>query len=176
MIGASFVGNSALLPNDGKCVPSSMSTQGTGGVVCKGHIFRRMWFHIKQPSAWIGKALCVRLPHQSTINNCQDLSPECNCLPYLKKAWKGNVWLAAVGQRYNTQVLLCRRSNHANCFQNVYGGKQKAELLCALLHRWICLSTNSQIQKNGTSSCGLHIGWSPSYSHTASFSGTLSTK
>ncbi len=34
---------------------------------------------------WIGKALCVRMPHQSTINTCQDLKPQCNCLPYLKK-------------------------------------------------------------------------------------------
>ena len=31
---------------------------------------------------------------------------ECNCLPFLKKAWKGNVFLAADGYRYNVQMDL----------------------------------------------------------------------
>eukprot|EP00961_Rhodomonas_salina_P299140 3938684-Rhodomonas_salina.1 len=65
-----------------------------------------MWHHIREPSAWVGKALCVRTPDQATMNTCQSLQPECNCLPYLKKAWKGNVWLAAEGHRYITQMDL----------------------------------------------------------------------
>ena len=103
--GSSFVGTSPLLPPD-KCAPSSLSTAGTGGSVCTGLTFRRMWYHIRQPSEWVGKALCVRPPWTANINTCQDLQAECNCLPFLKKAWTGNVWLAADGYRYNVQQVL----------------------------------------------------------------------
>eukprot|EP00961_Rhodomonas_salina_P271177 3664160-Rhodomonas_salina.4 len=81
--GASLVGNSVLLPSR-NCTASNLSTTGTGGAVCIGVIFRRMWFHIRQPSAWVGKALCVRTPETEVMNTCQSLQPECNCLPYLK--------------------------------------------------------------------------------------------
>ena len=89
-----------------------------------------MWHYIKAPSEWVGKSLCVRLPDQTTINTCETLQPECNCLPFLKKVvpalifgfclrtiptkllfeqgWKGNVWLVADGHRYNTQVSVSR--------------------------------------------------------------------
>ena len=40
--GNSFVGTSVLLPPD-KCAQSSFSTAGTGGSVCTGLTFRRMW-------------------------------------------------------------------------------------------------------------------------------------
>jgi len=100
--GSSFVGTSVLLP-PGRCTPSQMSSQGTGGSICSGLTFRRLWYHIRQPSAWVGKALCVRPPWSATVNTCQNLLPECNCLPYLKKFWKGNVFLAAQGYRYNVQ-------------------------------------------------------------------------
>jgi hypothetical protein len=79
---------------------------GTGGSICHGLIFRRSWFHVNLPAVWVGKALCVRMPWQAEINTCQSLQPECNCLPYLKKMWKGNVWLAAEGYRYNIQMDL----------------------------------------------------------------------
>ncbi|KAJ1475672.1 hypothetical protein T484DRAFT_1827474 [Baffinella frigidus] len=124
--GASFVGTSPLLP-PGACTPSAYSSHGTGGSVCEGHIFKRMWYHPKTPETWVGKALypsspttstatfttftftttttttCVRPTHQHRVqvDTCQTLQAECNCLPYLKKKWKGHVWLAAEGERYN---------------------------------------------------------------------------
>ena len=49
--------------------------------------------------------MCVRPAWDAEVNTCQGLKPECNCLPYLKKAWKGNVWLAADGYRYNLQQV-----------------------------------------------------------------------
>jgi hypothetical protein len=104
--GSSFVGTSPLLPPD-KCTPSSLSTTGTGGSVCTGLTFRRMWYHIQKPSMWVGKALCVRMPWAADLNTCQNLRAECNCLPYLKKIWRGNVWLAADGYRYNVQQVQC---------------------------------------------------------------------
>lgn len=103
--GSTMVGWSTLLPA-GNCTQTSFSTTGTGGAICQDTIFRRMWYIIEEPAGWIGKALCVRRPDQSSMNTCQTLQPECNCLPYLKKAWKGNVWLAAEGARYNVQMDL----------------------------------------------------------------------
>ena len=117
--GSSFVGTSTHLPSN-KCQESEYtavgvlgrrllgeeSTPATGGSVCRGLIFRRSWFHIDEPTPWVGKALCVRMPWQSEINTCQSLKPECNCLPYLKKAWKGIVMLVAEGYRYNLQMDL----------------------------------------------------------------------
>jgi hypothetical protein len=104
--GSSFVGTSALLPPD-KCTPSSLSTTGSGGSVCTGLFFRKMWYHIRQPSVWEGKALCVRVPWTADINTCQSLRAECNCLPYLLKLGRGNVWLAADGYRYNVHQVPC---------------------------------------------------------------------
>jgi len=117
--GSSFVGTSPLLP-PGKCTPSSLSTMGTGGSVCTGLTFRRMWYHIRQPSIWVGKALCIRPPWTADINTCQTLLTsqgpahtelaDCNCLPYLFMDVglpKGNVWLAADGYRYNVQQVPC---------------------------------------------------------------------
>lgn len=103
--GSSFVGISPLRPPE-KCEPSLMSTQGTGGAVCQGLIFRRSWYKIATPTEWVGKNLCVRPHWQSTIDYCHDLGPTCNCLPWLKKMWMGNVWLAAEGYRYNLQLDL----------------------------------------------------------------------
>jgi hypothetical protein len=103
--GSSLVGTSVLLPPD-KCTPTVTSLEGTGGSICTGLTFRRLWYHIRQPELWIGKALCVRPPWDADINNCENLKPECNCLPYLKKAWRGNVFLAADGYRYNVQQKL----------------------------------------------------------------------
>jgi len=113
--GSSFVGTSPLLPPD-RCSPSALSTTGTGGSVCTGLTFRRTWYHIREPSEWVGKALCVRPSWTADVNTCQDLQAECNCLPYLKKAWKGNVWLAADGYRYNLQQvrLVCSVSKLAH--------------------------------------------------------------
>jgi len=103
--GSSMVGVSPLIP-PGLCTPSSMSTLGTGGAVCTGLTFRRMWYHVRTPAIWVGKSLCVRAPWTTTMNHCHNLGPACNCLPYLKKAWKGNVWLVADGYRYNMQMDL----------------------------------------------------------------------
>jgi hypothetical protein len=103
--GSSFVGTSVLLPPD-KCTPSVWSTQGTGGSICTGLTFRRANYWIQDPSIWIGKALCVRMPWSGTMDTCEDLRPQCNCLPWLKKGWNGNVWLMADGYRYNLQHKL----------------------------------------------------------------------
>jgi hypothetical protein len=46
------------------------------------------------------------MPWSGTMNTCEDLRPECNCLPWLKKGWNGNVWLIAAGYRYNLQHKL----------------------------------------------------------------------
>ena len=100
--GSSIVGTSVLLPPS-KCTATALSTEGTGGSICSGLTFRRMWYHIREPSQWVGKAMCVRPSWSADVNTCQNLQPACNCMPYLKKAWKGNVWLAADGERYNLQ-------------------------------------------------------------------------
>ena len=105
--GSSFVGTSILLPPT-SCTPSAfVSGVGTGGSICTGIVFRRFWHMIRSPSSWVGKALCVHMPWASISNRCQSLQPQCNCLPYLKKAWMGNVFLAAEGYRYNLQVQHC---------------------------------------------------------------------
>ncbi len=102
--GSSFVGTSIFLPPT-SCIPSAfVSGVGTGGSICTGIIFRRFWHMIRSPSSWVGKALCVNMPWAGISNRCQSLQPQCNCLPYLKKAWMGNVFLAAEGYRYNLQV------------------------------------------------------------------------
>jgi hypothetical protein len=103
--GSSFVGTSVLLPSRG-CFRSSLSTLGTGGSVCVGMLFKRLWFKIISPAIWSGKALCVRPPWANFTSMCQNLLPSCNCLPFLKKHWQENVFLAAEGTRYNLQVLL----------------------------------------------------------------------
>jgi hypothetical protein len=46
------------------------------------------------------------MPWSGTMNTCEDLRPECNCLPWLKKGWNGNVWMMAEGYRYNLQHKL----------------------------------------------------------------------
>ncbi len=48
----------------------------------------------------------MRVPWASSIDKCSDLGRTCNCLPYLKKSDKGNVWLAADGVRYNMEMDL----------------------------------------------------------------------
>jgi hypothetical protein len=68
--GASLVPRSHLLPPD-QCVFTNMSTQGVGGAVCVGLIFKRFFFKIKTPSAWFGRALCVRPPWMSEIPPCK---------------------------------------------------------------------------------------------------------
>lgn len=103
--GSSFVGTSTLLPSD-HCSRSDFSSVVS---VCRGLIFRRSWFNIVEPSSWLGKALCVRMPWQTEIDTCQNLKPECSCLTYLKNLGglpRGNVFLAAEGYRYNIQVSL----------------------------------------------------------------------
>ncbi len=42
--GSSFVGSSPLLPPSCNRTISPFSTKGTGGAVCTGAIFRRMWY------------------------------------------------------------------------------------------------------------------------------------
>jgi hypothetical protein len=102
--GSSFVGTSVFLP-PAACTPSAfVSGFGTGGSICTGIVFRRFWHMIRSPSSWVGKALCVYMPWASVTNRCQSLQAQCNCLPYLKKAWMGHVFLAAEGYRYNLQV------------------------------------------------------------------------
>lgn len=101
VVGSSFVGNSILLPNDGACTVTAMSTHGTGGAVCHGHIFRRMWYHIREPDAWVGKALCVRLPHQSSIDTCQSLQVRASCCC---------VWNANLGPLFDTWIFCLSRS------------------------------------------------------------------
>jgi hypothetical protein len=104
--GSSFVGTSLLLP-PASCEPSNLSTMsgvGTGGSICRGLIFRRLFYKIRNPSAWVGKALCVRTPWAQLTDRCQSLKPQCNCLPYLDMVRLGNVFLAAEGQRYEIQV------------------------------------------------------------------------
>lgn len=100
--GSSLVGTSSILP--AVCTPTSMALGGTGGSVCTGVIFRRFWFKITSPTLWVGKALCVRTPKNGSLDRCQSLLARCNCLPYLKMGWMGNVFLAAEGQRYSLQV------------------------------------------------------------------------
>ena len=107
--GSSLVGTSILLP-PGVCNPTILASGvGTGGSICKGLIFRRLWHMIRSPPSWVGKALCVHPPWARITNRCQSMQPECNCLPYLKKQWMGNVFLAAEGYRYDLQVFW----NHA---------------------------------------------------------------
>jgi hypothetical protein len=101
--GSSFVGTSVLLPPRG-CYRSSLSTLGTGGSVCVGILFKRLWFKIVNPALWSGKALCVRPSWANYTSMCQSLRSNCNCLPFLKKQWRENVFLAAEGLRYNLQV------------------------------------------------------------------------
>ncbi len=48
----------------------------------------------------------MRVPWAASIDKCSDLGRTCNCLPYLKKSDKGNVWLAADGVRYNLEMDL----------------------------------------------------------------------
>ena len=108
--GSSFVGTNVLLP-PASCAPSALATMvgvGTGGSICRGLIFRRMWHIIRDPSLWVGKALCVRTPWAKFTDRCQSLMPQCNCLPWLKKGGNGNVFLAAEGQRYDLQVLILK--------------------------------------------------------------------
>jgi hypothetical protein len=100
--GSSMVGTSTLLPRS--CNATDMSTAGTGGSICTGYLFRRVWHRIVDPAIWVGKALCVRTPWQSSLNRCQTLQPNCSCLPWLMMAGFGNVFLAAEGFRYNLQV------------------------------------------------------------------------
>jgi hypothetical protein len=100
--GSSMVGTSVLLPRT--CIETEMATMGSGGSICKGFIFKRVWHKIADPSIWVGKALCVRPPWVDVVNRCQGLKPICNCLPYLLMAGFGNVFLAAEGIRYNLQV------------------------------------------------------------------------
>jgi hypothetical protein len=111
--GSSMVGTGTFLPNS--CIPTNMSSRGTGGSICTGHIFRRVWHIPIKPASWIGKALCVRMPWQDTTNRCQNLKPECNCIPYNfvpvaldqyvpTVPASGNMFLAAEGFRYNLQV------------------------------------------------------------------------
>ena len=101
--GSSLVGTSVLLP--AQCTPTSLASGGTGGSICTGVIFRRLWFKITSPALWVGKALCVRTPGIGFLDRCQSLQARCSCLPYLKKAWMGNVFLAAEGQRYSLKVI-----------------------------------------------------------------------
>jgi hypothetical protein len=101
--GSSLVGTSCLLPKS--CKPTTLASGGTGGSVCTGFIFRRMWFMISSPALWKGRALCVQNSWSNVSNRCQNLQPDCNCLPLLKNMWSGNVFLAAEGLRYNFQVL-----------------------------------------------------------------------
>jgi hypothetical protein len=101
--GSSLVGTSVLLP--AACTPTSLASSGTGGSICTGLVFRRAWIKISSPALWVGKALCVRTPGIAVLDRCQSLQARCSCLPYLKKAWTGNVFLAAEGQRYSLQVM-----------------------------------------------------------------------
>jgi hypothetical protein len=96
--GSSLVGTSPLLP-PAACEPSGYSTIGSGGSVCTGYVFRRMWFAIASPAQWVGKALCVRPPWSGVMNTCQSLEATCNCLPYLQTSWKGNVFQAMFSWR-----------------------------------------------------------------------------
>jgi hypothetical protein len=108
-----MVGTGNFLPDS--CIPTNMSSRGTGGSICTGHIFRRVWHSPIKPASWIGKALCVRMPWQDKMNRCQNLKPECNCIPFSfvptgadqfvqNVPVSGNVFLAAEGFRYNLQV------------------------------------------------------------------------
>jgi hypothetical protein len=103
--GSSLVGSSVILP--ALCTPTSLASGGTGGSICTGVIFRRVWFKIASPALWVGKALCVRTPNIGFLDRCQSLQARCSCLPYLKMAWMGNVFLAAEGQRYSLKVMHC---------------------------------------------------------------------
>ena len=107
-------GPSFRVPARGAHPPAAPSTLGTGGSVCVGLLFKRLWFKIINPSLWSGKALCVRPSWANYSSMCQTLGSTCNCLPYLKKQWKENVFLVAEGSRYNLQV----KSNHTNPHRN----------------------------------------------------------
>jgi hypothetical protein len=107
--GASLVPVSPLLPPTACTQSPWASGSGIGGAVCRGLVFRRVWHMPRTPSSWVGKALCVRPPWAAPGLACQDLNPACSCLPFLKKFWQGNVFMAAEGYRYNVQVkvLVC---------------------------------------------------------------------
>jgi hypothetical protein len=100
--GSSMVGTSILLPNS--CNATEFSLKGTGGSICKGQIFRPALFKIILPSAWLGRALCVRTPWQNSTNECQSLQSNCNCLPFLLMGVNANQFMVAEGMRYNLQV------------------------------------------------------------------------
>jgi hypothetical protein len=103
--GSSMVGTGNLLPKS--CNSTNMAVHGTGGSICTGYIFRRVWYRIEDPSDWVGKALCIRSPwqHTSSLNRCQNLTPSCNCVPWLLMPNSlGNVFMVAEGLRYNLQV------------------------------------------------------------------------
>ena len=76
-------------------------------------------YHIRSPSSWIGKALCVRPAWDADTDTCQDFQPQCNCLPYLKKGGRGHVWLVADGYRYNMkQVPSPKPATYTDSFNN----------------------------------------------------------
>ena len=116
--GSSMVGNSTLLPKS--CMSTDMAAAGVGGSICTGYIFRRVWFRIGDPSIWVGKALCIRTPWQNGLDRCQSLQPSCNCVPWLKKAGFGNVFLAAEGIRYNLQVTPIFIRSLIMCAKSIY--------------------------------------------------------
>jgi hypothetical protein len=104
--GASLVPTGPLLPPSA-CSPSPLATgKGTGGSLCKGLIFRRVWFLPDLPSIWTGKAVCVRAPWAPVRANCQELTPNCTCLPYMDMTFggQGSIFMGAEGYRYNLQV------------------------------------------------------------------------
>lgn len=111
--GSSMVGTGCLLPES--CRPTEFASGGTGGSICTGFIFRKVWFMISNPSLWKGKALCVRTPLSNFSDRNQSLCPQCNCLPFLKHLWSGNIYLAAEGRRFDLQVF--SQELYSSCFQ-----------------------------------------------------------
>ncbi len=61
---------SSLQPMSGSCFHTKFSTGGVGGAVCVGLVFRRVWYHIRSPNAWIGKSLCVRPSWTADLKHC----------------------------------------------------------------------------------------------------------
>ena len=86
--GASLVGRSHLLPMsgssmlpvNGSCFNASFSTVGVGGAVCVGLVFRRVWYQMNDPSAWVAKSLCVRPAWTAEVKHCPVSLP---CVAYV---------------------------------------------------------------------------------------------
>ena len=60
--------NKEILRKWNKNKNETRSPERQTGSVCVGHVFRRVWHADYEPSAWVGKPLCIRPPWQSVIN------------------------------------------------------------------------------------------------------------